>query len=114
MKVAVATATTPPRQATPTPRGRRPCPAIPSGHAPPPIIGTRQPASRAPAASLRKLRERFRAPGPGPAGRTDQAPIRAWAHPRLPTTAPANQPQTRPDHRNSGAPPAKAWRAASY
>ena len=45
----------PPWPAAPARHPSRPMPA-------PPIIGTRQPASRAPAASLRKLRERFRAP----------------------------------------------------
>jgi len=52
----VATATMPPRQATPTRRARRQTrPGATPPHAlPPPIIGSRQPASRAPAASPRR------------------------------------------------------------
>ena len=51
----------PPR---PPPRPRHLCPPMPA----PSIIGTRQPASRAPAASLRKLRERSAPLDPGQPG----------------------------------------------
>jgi len=51
MKVAVATATTPPRQATPTHPARHQNPATRAPVPWPPIIGSRQPASRPPAAS---------------------------------------------------------------
>jgi len=96
MRVAVATATTPPRQATPTPRGRRrpalaiPCPPMPA----PPIIGTRQPASRAPAASLRKLRERSAPLDPGPPGARSR---RLSGHGYTPACpAPPQQPAPKP------------------
>ena len=51
MRVAVATATTPPRQATPTRPARHQNLATRSPVPWPPIIGSRQPASRSPAAS---------------------------------------------------------------
>jgi hypothetical protein len=48
MRVAVATATTPPRQATPTGPARRPKPLTPGpSRARPPIIGARQPRVKA-------------------------------------------------------------------
>ena len=67
----------------PTPRGRRPAPRHPFRPMPaPPIIGHPQPASRAPAASLRKLRERSAPLDPGQPG----APIRRLSgHGRTPT-----------------------------
>jgi hypothetical protein len=79
-----------PHSPRPPPRPRHPSRPMPA----PPIIGTRPPASRAPAASLRKLRERSAPLDPGQPDARIRRLSGAWAHPCLPRTAPANQPKT--------------------